>query len=287
MKLLDYDGLGRLVNNIKSYISAKLEPIEDVSPYVLPGITSVMGDMTSGNVADDDLWLAQEANNMFLTLRETTATTDAKKEVLNRFLKGLPGILYVKLLTHTSRTVPKAYIPLFPVGSYNGSSLIDDVIYRTKDNWFGNNQYMQITVRRNASQVQIKYELYKPEIEPVYSEFEAQLPCPLLVQSIAAAGTVVNPGTKSLSALTDENSVTLYNRLQKGMPPSFIVDMELSDGSIRKVYCYLKQITANGNTYVYESGSLANGTFTNKYIQIMATPTTYRIATKILDVTTT
>lgn len=289
MKLLDYNGLSRLVTNIKSYIAAKLAPLEDTSPYLLPGVASMQGGVQNGMVADEDIWLYEESYNRWFALTTATATTTAQKEIFDRLMKGFPGILYVKMYTNASQSTYSGYMPLFPVGSYRPNTSVHDVIYRTKDMWFSNGGYLQVSVRRNASQLLIQCSLYEPEesaVEPGYSEFEHMLPCEWTIQSIAADGTVVNAGTKRLPNLTDDVSVALYNRLQKGMPPSVVVDMATSDGETRKVYCYLTKLQATGRTYTYESGVLANGTFTNKCIRVVIQVPTYAVTASCVDATT-
>lgn len=274
MKVLDYTGLSRLTANIKAYITSKLEPLEDASPYILPGIVSTQGGMPNGNstLSEDDTWLSDATGgNVALTLTSSTANTAAKKEIFDRLKKGLPAILYVKLMTSPSATTPNAYIPLFPVADYRSSSTTDSVVYRTKDCWFSaggaksQKSHLQITLRRTNTQIQIIRNLYVAE--PKYSEFEHLLPCEYGVASITASGTASASATK-LSSSSTGDALTLYNRLQNGMPPSIIVEMATSAGATRKVYCYLTQVTATGNTYMYESGTLANGTFTGKKARV-------------------
>lgn len=272
MKVLDYTGLSRLTANIKAYITSKLEPLEDASPYILPGIVSAQGGMPYGStgLTEDDTWLKDAlTGGTALTLTSSTADTSAKKEILNRFTKGLPAILYVKVITGRSVKSPQAYIPLFPVGTASSSS--DSAVYRTKDCWFdfssgdSKKSHLQITITRSSTQVRISQDLYVAE--PKYSEFEHLLPCEYGVASITASGTASASSTK-LSSSSTGDALTLYNRLQNGMPPSIIVDMATSAGATRKVYCYLTQVTATGNTYMYESGTLANGTFTGKKARV-------------------
>ncbi|MCM1320241.1 MAG: hypothetical protein NC217_07670 [Muribaculaceae bacterium] len=261
MKLLDYTGLSRLTANIKAYITAKLQPIEDTTPYLLPGIVSAGGGMQHGTLgpSTEDSWCT---NGKQVTL--TDASTGVQKEVYNRLSRGFPGILLIKTASAAASSYVEGVTPLFP---HTGTS--NHYIYKNPSNVF-KGQYIKVDIQKSSSTgyFRITTTLETPE-EITHPDYEAELPCPWLIQSIAADGTIVNSGTKQLSASSTGNALTLYNRLQKGMPPCFVVDMATSAGSTVKVFCYLTAILASGKTYQYQSGSLTNGTISDKIANIM------------------
>jgi len=251
MKVLDYTGLTRLAYNIKSYIASAIKPVDERAPFYSDKLYLVAGEMfdnSSGSILD---------NNISTTI--TGADTGAKKAFFDRLMKGLPSALLVKYgageFTHT---VPfyldekSADMPTASLAIYRGRGVI------------ANFDQLKITVNRYPTQSVIvevaKYE--KPE------DTSYLMPFHLKLFSVSASGTTSPSTMQTLSESSTGEALSLYKRLQLGLPPAFRIDVPYSDGSTKSVWLYQKSSANSFGNVIFESGTIANGSYSDKILRL-------------------
>jgi len=299
MKLLDYTGLARLTANIKSYIADKLQPIDDRTPYCVEGMCYMLGTYflspgSAGSISTD--MCPTTATPVTLT---PSSTGNAKK-LYDRLAKGLPSALMMPVSSiQVLNFGGLGSWPFLPdsegvTAQVNGSNQITTVMYRCAINR-GTSGYMVlydlkvvITRLRSNPNQPTKIEIWAVEVpEPAVEVDDTPLlPFHAQMYSVDANGTVSPSGTRTVSSSSTGGELAFYNRLQKGLPPAIRVDVTLSDGSTtRPVWLYLDTMSGAAGSVMYKSGTLANGTYSNKYLRLnIAQGASTKVALSLLNV---
>lgn len=216
------------------------------------------------------------ASNNFLTRAEllgstqtetlTAQSTGLKKKVWDRFMSGVPCCLMVPVCDYSDTDTVTTCVP-FVLHSTSRLVAADrqTLVYRNAMAMMsGSDIDIKVTVYRSAGTVSLSHTAQK---EP--EDREPLLPFMLGHFSVKADGTV-SPSSSAVAygASSTGELKRLYERMQKGNPPSIGVMMTNADGSQTVVWAHLDQITASGKTRIYLSGTLANGTFSGKQLRV-------------------
>lgn len=301
MKVLDYTGLARLTANIKSYMAAKLQPIDDRTPFYVEGMCAMLGTYFLGTGSAGSIKAEMTPTTSTPVILTANSTGNAKK-LYDRLAKGLPSALMVPV-SSTSIIGYGSYgsWPFFPdsenvtnVQTISGTTQVTTVMYRCAFNRGKDASSLMydlkvVISRTRANPAQpATIQIWASDVPSPAVEVDDTplLPFHAQMYSVDANGTVSPSGTRTVSSSSTGEELAFYNRLQKGLPPAIRVDVTLSDGSTtRPVWLYLDTMSGAAGSVMYKSGTLANGTYSNKYLRLnIAQGASTKVALSLLNV---
>lgn len=198
----------------------------------------------------------------------TAQSTGLKKKVWDRFMSGVPCCLMVPVCDYSDTDTATTCVPFV---LHSTSRLVtagrQTLVYRNAMVMqSGSDIDIKVTVYRSAGTVSLSHAATAQEES---EDIEPLLPFMLGHFSVKADGTV-SPSSSAVAygASSTGELKRLYERMQKGNPPSIGVMMTNADGSQTVAWAHLDQITASGKTRIYLSGTLANGTFSGKQLRV-------------------
>ena len=198
----------------------------------------------------------------------TAQSTGLKKKVWDRFMSGVPCCLMVPVCDYSDTDTATTCVPFV---LHSTSRLVtagrQTLVYRNAMVMqSGSDIDIKVTVYRSAGTVSLSHAATAQE---ELEDIEPLLPFMLGHFSVKADGTV-SPSSSAVAygASSTGELKRLYERMQKGNPPSIGVMMTNADGSQTVAWAHLDQITGSGKTRIYLSGSLANGTFSGKQLRV-------------------